>query len=552
PCIPLPPAWHRGQRERQPVPPSAAASACAAPSQPAHLRRGFIHRALAHTANVASTIAQGLTGVDWAILDSGATGSFGKLGSGTKRKGVPSEKVAGMADGAPVPATEQGEMPLPQLKPNACEGDILPGLQNTLVSVGKMAAAGYATIFDPGDKGVAIYNEKGVCINLIGQRSAPLQGNTLRQASHNIFDLPSAARGICHLHACLGFPTKATWLAVICRCNFVGWPLVSVANVNAHFPECDETPMGHLNQQRQGVRSTKCPVADFEPIDTTLTAGKKAKDVKIHDARDFHGIIYSDQTGRFPYRSRSDNQYVIVMVDLVLVEAMKSKKDTKMQRAYLYLIGRIKKAGVHIEKQVQDNECLQSLKDLVTQTCKYELVPPRCYRRNVAEVAIKAFKNHFIAILAGIDPSFPLFLWDRLLPQVELTLNLLWQFNMLPTISARVHLFSPFDFNRMLLAPLGCPVHIHEPPAKRGSWAPQSKPGWHLSVSQEHYHCHRVCPRDTMTERVSETVFFKTSTSPTPPLRMSTWSSRLPTTSSPPWANAQQMTACATCAASRS
>ncbi|KAL7538209.1 hypothetical protein ACHAWF_006028, partial [Thalassiosira exigua] len=123
-------------------------------------------------------------------------------------------------------------------------------------------------------------------------------------------------------------------------------------------------------------------------------------------------------------------------------------------------------------------------------TCKYELVPPSCYRRSVAEVAIEAFKNHFIAFLAGVDPSFLLS-------------------NTTPTISSHAHLFGPFDINRMPLTPLGCPVHIHEPPAKRGSWAPHSKPGWHLGVSQEHYRCHRVCPRDTMTEQVSETVFFK-------------------------------------------
>ncbi|KAL7542214.1 LOW QUALITY PROTEIN: hypothetical protein ACHAWF_015700 [Thalassiosira exigua] len=126
----------------------------------------------------------------------------------------------------------------------------------------------------------------------------------------------------------------------------------------------------------------------------------------------------------------------------------------------------MKKADVRIEKHVLDKECLQSLKDLITQTCKI-----------IAEVAIKAFKNHFIAILAGVDPSFPLVLWDRLLPQAELTLNLLRQSNTTPTISAHAHLFSSFDFNRMPLAPLGCPVHIHEPPAKRSSWAPHSKPG---------------------------------------------------------------------------
>ncbi len=59
--------------------------------------------------------------------------------------------------------------------------------------------------------------------------------------------------------------------------------------------------------------------------------------------------------------------------------------------------------------------------------CDLQLVPPDTHRRNLAERAIQTFKSHFIAILAGLDQSFPITLWDRLLPQAILTLNLLRQ-----------------------------------------------------------------------------------------------------------------------------
>ena len=55
----------------------------------------------------------------------------------------------------------------------------------------------------------------------------------------------------------------------------------------------------------------------------------------------------------------------------------------------------------------------------------FQLVPPGVHRRNAAERAIRTFKNHFIAILCGLDKDFPLHLWDRLVAQAELTLNLL-------------------------------------------------------------------------------------------------------------------------------
>ena len=138
---------------------------------------------------------------------------------------------------------------------------------------------------------------------------------------------------------------------------------------------------------------------------------------------------YTDQTGKFPVTSRSGNKYIMVMVEVdsnaILEEPMKSRHDNKMQRAYLALLKRVKAAGVIPKKHVLNNECSANMKELIRETCKLELMPPYCHRRNVAEVAIKHFKAHFISILAGVDRDFPLHLWDKLLPQAELTLNLL-------------------------------------------------------------------------------------------------------------------------------
>ena len=47
---------------------------------------------------------------------------------------------------------------------------------------------------------------------------------------------------------------------------------------------------------------------------------------------------------------------------------------------------------------------------------KYQLVPAHIHRRNAAERAIRTFKAHFLAILAGVVEDFPKYLWDLLLP----------------------------------------------------------------------------------------------------------------------------------------
>ena len=86
---------------------------------------------------------------------------------------------------------------------------------------------------------------------------------------------------------------------------------------------------------------------------------------------------------------------------------MKNKTDDEMIKAYQTLLKRLQRAGVETKKHVLDNECSEKLKELIRDTCKLELVPPGCHRRNVAEVAIKAFKQHFLGILAGLPDDFP-------------------------------------------------------------------------------------------------------------------------------------------------
>ena len=95
----------------------------------------------------------------------------------------------------------------------------------------------------------------------------------------------------------------------------------------------------------------------------------------------------------------------------------------------------------------------------------------------IAKVAIKNFKAHFISILAGVDHNFPLNLWNKLLPQAELTLNILCKSNANPKILRHAHLFGPFDFNRLPLAPLRCTVQIHAPAERRLSWRTRAQKG---------------------------------------------------------------------------
>lgn len=158
-----------------------------------------------------------------------------------------------------------------------------------------------------------------------------------------------------------------------------------------------------------------------------------------------------------------------------------------MIQAYDALVKRLLRAGVQPKKHMLDNNISVNMKEHIRDKYKFtlELVPPGCHRRNAAEVAIRNFKAHLlsISILAGTATTFPPSLWDKLLPQAEITLNLLRQSNATPTVSAYAHLCGPFDYNKMPLAPMGCDVQVHEKTDKQGSWAYHRVDGWYLRTS---------------------------------------------------------------------
>jgi hypothetical protein len=106
--------------------------------------------------------------------------------------------------------------------------------------------------------------------------------------------------------------------------------------------------------------------------------------------------------------------------------------------------------GLSVDLQILDNKASSAYKEAIIfkWNATFQLIPPDMHRHNRAKHAICTFKNHFLAILAGIDAAFPPYLWDLLLPQAELTLNLLRQGTLNPWISAWEFFQGPFTSTR--------------------------------------------------------------------------------------------------------
>ena len=119
-----------------------------------------------------------------------------------------------------------------------------------------------------------------------------------------------------------------------------------------------------------------------------------------------------------------------------------------------------------------ENECSASLKDyMLRKGIIFQLVPPHLHQKNSAERAIQTFKYHLISGITSYNPDLPLHLWDRLLSQSTLTLNLLRPSRINPRLSAEAQINGAFDLNITPLAPPGKKALIYESAANRRTWA---------------------------------------------------------------------------------
>ena len=194
--------------------------------------------------------------------------------------------------------------------------------------------------------------------------------------------------------------------------------------------------------------------------------------------------------------------------NLILAKPFASRKDTHCLLAYDNIMQRLSDNKLTVDLQILDNEASAEYKRAITEkwNANYQLVPPSTHQSNATERAIRTFKAHFLSILAGVAPYFPRNLWDLLLPQTEVTLNLIRQANLDPDISTRSYFHRPFNFDATLIRPLGCDIIAHKKTGTISSWDFRGASVWNIDVSLQHYRCHKIVEKSTPAAQISNTV----------------------------------------------
>ena len=118
-----------------------------------------------------------------------------------------------------------------------------------------------------------------------------------------------------------------------------------------------------------------------------------------------------------------------------------------------------------------DNEALIIHRDVVEASgSKCKMVPRNVRRINRAERSMHMLKEYFLRVLTVVEKNFTMSIWDHLIPQVVIGLNLSRQINFHPQLSLWALYNGQFDFNASPMGPQECRVLTHEPVLNRGSW----------------------------------------------------------------------------------
>ena len=110
----------------------------------------------------------------------------------------------------------------------------------------------------------------------------------------------------------------------------------------------------------------------------------------------------------------------------IIPEPIKSQSESELIQAYAVLHSKLTNWGLRPKFQMLDNECPAGLKDYMRhEGITFHILPPHLHQKNYVERDIQTFKDHLITGIISCDPVFSLHLWDLLLSQYTLTLNLL-------------------------------------------------------------------------------------------------------------------------------
>ena len=439
-----------------------------------------------------------------------------------------------LPDGHTITSTYQGQLPLPShLAAKTKVAKVLPSLHNSLLSIGQLCDDNCIAVFHKRYffllknlkvllRGLRNFSDGLWDVTLPHHKPTPTTKSHKQPCTERVNIIVPNSNTKTDLakffHASLCSPVLRTLQLAIRNDHLLSWPGIDKINFDKFITDTIAIDKGHLDHERKNLRSTS-KLVQSDNIDLYPVPKEQYPITKQYSL--YSKIVpftakemaYGDITGAFPYTSSRGSKYIYVMYDYdanaILTYPLKSRQAHEITSAWKTLHAQMTRHGHNISNFILDNECSGELrKALAKNSINFQLVPPDAHRRNAAERAIRTFKNHFLSTLATCHSDFPITEWDRLLPQSQMTLNLLRAARCNPNLSAYAYLAGEHNYNKVPLAPPGTRVFVHAKPNKRKTWAFHGQLGWYVGPAIHHYRCFRVYLPQTGREIITDTLKF--------------------------------------------
>ena len=269
---------------------------------------------------------------------------------------------------------------LQNVSAQASEADILPSFKHSLLSVGQLCDDDCTAIFSKHH--CTIYNKhQEPVINGIHNHSTGLYEQCLPQTNNQTTRQANATlptknleEHIKYLHQCAFSPTPRTWMQAVRKGHFKTWPGVTVEAIQCYLPKSEATTMGHLDQQRKNIQSTKVQQDDRETMASPAPLKKGRHTHAMYATTICYneptGKLYTDLTGRFPVQSSRGNKYILVAYNFdsnsIHVKTLKSRHDHGTIKAYQEIYTMLTNRGLKPQLHLLDNEASTALKSFIT------------------------------------------------------------------------------------------------------------------------------------------------------------------------------------------
>ena len=312
--------------------------------------------------------------------------------------------------------------------------------------------------------------------------------------ANSIYECENTGQLIKFYHAAMGFPVTSTWCKAIDAGYFRGWPSLTSARVRKFIKVVPETEKGHMDQRKVGIRSTSKP-KKAEP-DSMTTVPQAPNNDKTHEVymsiSEMEGKLFSDQTGRFPITSNRGNCYVIIFYaadgNFIKSYPIKSRHRSHLLKAYEDVYAYLRIRGYRPQLHKLDNETSHDVETFIAeQNTKVQYTPADIHRTNLAERAVRTWKNHFAATRAGTPSSFRMGNWCKMTEQCDITLNMMRPCTTNPLLSAFEAMEGMYSFDATPMAPMGTEMLMHLKPVRRSTWDYHAIRAWYFAPALKHY-----------------------------------------------------------------